>query len=159
MIPEKSIAFFSPFSDRSGILGDRQRRQLRRRCLQNKRRPHHGLHLRGLFRQRRALQEKTLRIRVARRGFAAQISLRRMRQKLRDKQQSFAAQADAQNAGLWEREEVRRVREDVREYARALDARAHAQFEPQMWPVRESVFPAVAPARPSQISHGGQALR
>ena len=77
-----------------------------------------------------------------------------MRQKLRHQQQPVAAQTDAQDAGLGEREEVRGVREDVREHAGAVDARAHAQLEPQVRDVRESVLAPLAPAGPPALTYG-----
>jgi hypothetical protein len=78
----------------------------------------------------------------------------RVREALRDQQQSVAPQADPPLAGLGERAAVPHLPEELREHAGPLDARADPQPQPPVSAVREGFLPALA--APGSPQAGGE---
>lgn len=82
-----------------------------------------------------------------------------MRKTLRDVIEPVSAQADAPEPGLTVGQAVQRLRQGVRQHARARHAPAHAQAVARMRRVRQDVQPAVAAARPLTVAHRREAVR
>ena len=85
--------------------------------------------------------------------------LRRMWQALRHVFKPFAPQADSSQSRLSAGQEMRDVRQGIREYAGSSHAHSHAQLEPQVRRLRQSFLATVALAGPHAITHWWEAVR
>lgn len=84
--------------------------------------------------------------------------MHRLRKTLRDVVEPVPAQADAPEPGLSVGQAMQRLRQGVRQHARARHAPSHAQAVARMRRVRQDVQPAVASAGPPAVAHRREAV-